>query len=61
MEYKCSVCGESVEGDLVVYMDHTEKHIIEEIQAKHPDWVEKNGICHKCVDYYREQMKGGSS
>ena len=61
MEYKCSVCGEQVEGDLLVYINHTEEHIMDEIKTKHPDWVEDDGLCKKCVDYYREQIKGDAS
>ena len=61
MEYQCSVCKETVQGDLLVYIDHTEKHIMDEIKANHPDWVEKDGVCHKCVDYYKGQMKGNFS
>lgn len=60
MGYKCNVCGEHVEGDLLVYIDHTEGHIMEEIRADHPDWVQKDGLCAKCVEYYRSQMQGGS-
>lgn len=61
IEYKCSVCGEVLEHDLLVYMDHTEQHIVDEIKAKHPDWEEKNGLCKKCVEYYRSQIEGESS
>ncbi len=61
MAYKCSVCSEHVEGDLLVYINHTEEHIIDEIRAKHPDWAEEDGMCKKCVDYFRSQMKGDSS
>ena len=61
MTYKCSVCGESVEDDLLVYINHTEKHIADEIQANHPDWAGEDGICNKCVEYYRKQMQGESS
>ena len=60
MEYKCSVCSESIDGDLLVYVDHTEQHIMDEIKLNHPDWVENDGICQKCVDYYKKQMKGNS-
>ncbi len=35
MEYKCSTCNEEIDGDLLVYMDHTEKHIVDEIKAKY--------------------------
>ena len=60
IECKCSVCGQAIEPDLLVYMDHTEKHIMDEIRSNHPDWVEKDGLCKKCVDYYRQQIKGDS-
>lgn len=60
MEYKCSTCNETIEGDLLVYIDHTQKHIMDEIKLRHPEWVEKDGLCQKCADYYKEQMKGGS-
>ena len=58
MEYKCSVCNAKVKGDLLVYIDHTEQHIMDEIKARHPDWVEQGGLCRKCVDYYKKQIKG---
>lgn len=61
MEYKCGICGKHLEHDLMVYVNHTQAHIIDEIQADHPDWVEKDGLCRKCVEYYREQMRGDSS
>jgi hypothetical protein len=61
MAYQCSICQEVVKGDLLVYIGHTEKHIIDEIKSNHPDWVEKDGVCQKCVDYYKKQMKGNFS
>ena len=61
MEYKCSICGEHVPHDLLVYIDHTEKHIVEEIQAKHPEWVEKDGVCKKWLEYFHNQINGESS
>ncbi len=61
MKYKCDVCNDSVEGDLLVYIDHTEQHIIDEIKTKHPSWIEKDGVCRKCKDYYRDQLKGNAS
>lgn len=54
--YTCSVCGEKVERDLLVYMKHTDEHIINEIKKKHPDWTTKDGLCQKCADYYRKAM-----
>jgi len=58
MDYKCSVCQQDVDDDLLVYIKHTEKHIMDEIKAGHPDWSENDGVCQKCVDYYKDQLKG---
>ncbi len=58
MEYKCSVCGDQVEGDLVVFTEHTEKHIIDEIKSTHPEWAGDNGVCVPCAEYFRKQLKG---
>ncbi len=58
MEYKCPVCGKNLKEDLPEYMDHTEKHIIDVIKEKHPEWVEKDGLCHKCLEYYKKEMSG---
>lgn len=58
MEYKCSLCQETVEGDILVYIEHTQKHIVDEIKTSHPEWVEDQGICPKCVEYFKNQMQG---
>lgn len=58
MEYVCDICGEKISGDSVKFINHGEKHIMEIIKRKYPEWVEKNGICQKCIDYYRNQLKG---
>jgi len=58
MEYQCSVCGQKVSGDMLVYREHTEKHIVDLVKHDHPDWVEASGLCQKCVEYYRAELKG---
>ena len=58
MDYQCSACGQVVKGDLLVYVDHTEKHIVDLLKHDHPDWVETNGVCQKCIDYYKAELKG---
>ena len=58
MDYRCAVCDGVVSGDVIAYVDHTEKHIIELIKHDHPDWIEKNGICKKCLDYYKAELHG---
>jgi len=58
MEYQCAACSKTVNGDVMVFRDHMEKHIVDLIKVDHPDWVEANGICRKCMDYYRAELKG---
>lgn len=58
MAYTCSVCKQEVQGDLVVFKDHTEEHIVELVKYKHPEWIESDGMCEKCVEYYRNAIQG---
>ena len=58
MAYICAVCGDSASEELQQYIDHTERHIIDIIKKKHPEWVEKDGLCRKCLDYYKKEIKG---
>lgn len=56
MDFVCPTCGESFPRDLMVIIPHTEEHIIKVIAAKHPDWVGSDGICSKCLEYFKSQM-----
>jgi hypothetical protein len=58
MDYQCGACGAKVSGDMLIYRDHMNKHIIELIKNDHPEWVETGGICKKCVEYYQSELKG---
>jgi folate-dependent phosphoribosylglycinamide formyltransferase PurN len=39
------------------FLDHTNQHIMDEIKKSHPDWVVTDGICRKCADYLKSQLK----
>ncbi|MCR4337734.1 MAG: hypothetical protein NUV91_08020 [Candidatus Omnitrophica bacterium] len=58
MRYRCPICAQEVSEDLVVYVDHTEKHIIDVIKSDHPDWIEKSGLCTRCLEYYHAEING---
>ena len=58
MLYLCSVCNQKVNGDMMVYREHTERHVADLIKHDHPDWQEENGACSKCLEYYRAELKG---
>lgn len=30
------------------------KYVMERIKNEHPDWVEKDGACPQCVEYYKK-------
>lgn len=47
-----------MERNLTLFLDHTEQHIIDQIKQEHPEWVEEDGICSPCAEYYRKQLKG---
>jgi len=44
--------------DLLVVVPHTEQHVVDAIKKKHPEWAESNGVCKKCYEFYKKQMKG---
>ena len=56
MDYVCPVCGEHLPRDILVVIPHTEKHIVDEIKKKHPEWIESNGVCNKCYEHYKKEM-----
>ncbi len=58
MEYICSVCSQRVPGDMVLYIDHTQKHIMDLIKHDHPDWGGEDGVCKPCVEYYQKELHG---
>ena len=56
--YQCPLCGRRLARDLVVYLNHTEEHVMEQIKKEHPEWVAENGVCQPCAEYYRRQLSG---
>ena len=58
MEYQCSACGTKVGADMLVYRDHINQHIVDLLKADHPNWIEKDGVCKKCLEYYESELKG---
>jgi hypothetical protein len=56
MNFICPTCGKTIPLDLPIIISHTEEHIIDVIKRDHPDWVEKDGICKKCYEFYKSQL-----
>lgn len=55
--YRCPVCAEEMLRDLILFLDHTHQHIIDEIKKSHPDWAASDGACRKCIEYFQNQFK----
>ena len=58
MDYTCPICLEKIPGDMITYMQHGDKHVVDLLKHDHPDWVESNGVCRKCYDYYKAEIDG---
>ena len=58
MEYTCPTCGKKVDRDLMIFIGHTEEHIADEIKKTHPEWKEEKGVCKKCLEYFKKEIKG---
>lgn len=54
--YICPVCKEALEHDLMVFLKHTDHHIIEVVLKEHPKWGHQDGICKECLEYYKKSM-----
>ncbi|MFH1655039.1 MAG: hypothetical protein ABH954_00300 [Candidatus Omnitrophota bacterium] len=56
MKFVCPTCNREMSNDLMVVIPHTENHIVDEVKKKNPQWVESDGICKKCYDYYKNEL-----
>ena len=55
--YTCPSCGTVMERDLSLFMEHTDKHIVDEVKKRHPKWITEEGYCPKCLDYFKKAMR----
>ena len=57
MKFVCPTCNSELPNELLIIIPHTEKHIVDVIKKKHPKWVENNGVCKKCYEFYKSQLR----
>ena len=50
----CPVCRKEKEASLVDTCMEAYKFVIDKIKNDHPEWVEKDGACPKCIEYYEK-------
>jgi hypothetical protein len=66
-ELRCPLCGETVPEDEI--LAHAGKDdarfrdglVIARIKQDHPDWVEADGACPKCIEYYQHAARPGGA
>ncbi|MBI3313520.1 MAG: hypothetical protein HYZ83_04745 [Candidatus Omnitrophica bacterium] len=58
--YVCPMCNRTMERDIILFLNHTDEHVIDRIKQANPKWVAEDGICEPCVQYYRSQIAVGS-
>ncbi len=50
---RCPRCGENIQESILLPHVKAEEYLIELIKRDHPNWVQSDGKCPPCVDYYR--------
>lgn len=54
--YTCPTCSVTVERDILTFLRHTDKHILEALKELHPEWVEADGESPAVLKFYRAQL-----
>jgi hypothetical protein len=54
--YTCPTCNQPVERDLLVFMKHTDAHIMAEMRKTHPEKVFEEGVCGPCSEHFKQSL-----
>lgn len=52
----CPLCDEPVEKLLYRFHVESEREVFNRIRQQHPGWIDTNGACGRCVDYYHTSI-----
>jgi serine protease AprX len=52
----CPLCNDPVNKLLYRFHIDSERRVIERIKEQHPGWLEEDGVCSRCVDYYHTEI-----
>jgi serine protease AprX len=52
----CPLCNDQVAKLLFQYHLDSERHVIEQIRQRNPQWSEQDGFCSRCLDYYHTEL-----
>ena len=56
--YVCPTCGDKMERDLMLFIRHTDAHVVDELKKKNPQWITQEGYCPKCLEHYKASLRG---
>ena len=48
----CSLCGEVIPPGTARVHHLAEAWVLEQIRREHPQWVEDDGLCPRCLEHY---------
>ncbi|RME55861.1 MAG: hypothetical protein D6795_02420 [Deltaproteobacteria bacterium] len=52
-KFICPVCERAVDDVIIPFHKNVERQILALIQRHNPRWVEPDGSCPKCIEYYK--------
>lgn len=50
---RCALCGDDVRPDQWTAHRDIENFVLVEIRRLHPEWIERDGACRRCIRAYR--------
>ena len=54
--YKCPVCGEEMERDIALFMEHAHVHLLQEIERLHPELASEDGTTDMAERYLQQHL-----
>ena len=49
----CPLCKREVDENIIILHTIKDKMIIDAVKQKNPHWVEDDGSCPRCIEYYK--------
>ena len=42
----------------MLFIQHTDGHVVEELKKNNPQWITSEGYCPKCLEHYKASLRG---